>query len=195
MAGDKVPHRVGTEFIGAQRRHCGNKSVNHHRTAGCRSTDECTAHRCKIKTAHLGQHIHNIVFVRSIYRNGSFDHFLFLAETFICDAAATAGNSIDICIQKNSKNSGRSRGIANAHFPNADHIRIGILSKFHTGHNCLHRLFPGHSWTVNNILRTIGNLLIQHLGFFDVGIDAHIAHSDIATKVLAQSGCSCLMAG
>ena len=48
---------------------------------------------------------------------------------------------------------------------------------------------------MDNILCAVGDLLVQHLGFFDVGVDAHIADGDAAAEMFAERGCTGLMPG
>ena len=128
MAGNEISSHIGTKLTGAQGSNRGDKAVDHHRTAGHGCTNERTTHSGNIKAAYLSNHIDHIVFVRLINLDSGLDNLLLFEETGICDTTPTTRHILYGCIQQNGKHRSGSGGIANAHFTNAKHVRIGILS-------------------------------------------------------------------
>ena len=195
MAGNKILHRVRTELVGTQSGNCGNKSINHHRAASRRTANECSAHGSNIKTAHLSQYIDHIILVRIIDGNSILDDLLLFQEALIRNTAPATGHRLHIRLQKNRQDSRGGGGVADAHFTNADDIRLGILRQFKAHINGLFALFPAHGRAKDNVLRAVGDLFVQHLRFPDICIDAHIADGNFTTKVLTEGRCTSLMPG
>mgnify|MGYP002508266345 CR=1 FL=1 len=103
MAGDKITNGFRAELVCTEGCHCGNKAVNHHRTAAGCCADKGTAHGGNVKAAHLCQNINYIVFIGLIDDNGILDDLFFLLKTPVGDAAAPTGYRLNIRIQKNGR--------------------------------------------------------------------------------------------
>ena len=195
MAGDQVTFYRRTQPYSTQCGNGGNEAIYDRRAASHGCSDKPSTHGSNVKSAHLCQHVDHIVFVRLIDCNGGFDDFFLFAEAVIRDATATTGHILHRCPQQDGQNSSGSSCVADAHFPDADHICVCGLCQFDAGQDSLYSLFPCHSRATNDILRSVGNFPIQHSRLLDIHIDTHIADGDAAAKVLAESGCSGLMTG
>ena len=188
MAGNQIGTHQGTQPHGAQGRNHGDEAVNHHRPVAGSSAQECAAHGCQVKTAHLLQHIHRVPGVRFVDLNCPGNDFLLLPEGGIRNAAAPAGNLLNGNAQKHSQHSGRSGGIADAHFSHTQGIRFRFHGKLSTNQDGFFRLFAGHGRALKDILCPHGDFPIQNLWIGDHRVDAHIANRNTGTKVLGKDG-------
>ena len=195
MAGDKITNGFRAELVCTEGCHSGNKAVNNHGTPLFGTTQECTAHGGNVKAAHLGQHIDHIGFVGLVDGDGIFDDLLLSQKALVRDAAAPARHRLHIRLQKNRQDSRRGGGVADAHFTNADDIRIRILGQLKAGPDGLDALLAGHGGSVKDIPSAEGDFPVQHLRLFDLSIDAHIADGDAAAEMLAQCRGTCLVPG
>ena len=123
-----------------------------------------------------------------VHSDGSADHVLLFAEALVRNAAAAACDILHIRIEQHRQHGRRGCGIADAHFTNPQHVRVGALGQLHTGADGSHGLFPRHGWAVGDILRPVGDLSVQNGFLRNVGIHAHIADRDPTAKVPRQHG-------
>ena len=190
MAGDEIVPHPGTQPHRAQRCHGGNKPVNDHRPPGRRRSQKRAAHGGKVKATHLGKHVHRVVPVGTVHFDCLTDDCFLPQEALVGHAAAPAGDGLHLRRKQHRQNGGGRSGVADAHFPHAEGIGVGLGGELGTGEDGRDRLLPGHGGAARNILRAVGNFPVQHRFLFDIGIDAHIADGDAAAEMFRKNACA-----
>ncbi len=124
MRGLRMRQRVGAQFRQRRHRRGADKAVEQHRNALPPRRERRAENGGKLAAAERRGNGQRIVERRDMARQRGIDHGALARQAVFIDAGAAAGPARTAAAEQSRRDRGRRRGIADAHFAEADEIAI-----------------------------------------------------------------------
>ena len=116
-------------------------------------------------------------------------HLLLPVEALVGQAAAPSGDGLHLHVQQHREHGSAGGGVADAHFPDAQHrnaVGFRLRGGLHAHRQRLKGLRTGHGGLHRQIGGAIAHLAVDHVGTVDIGGDAHVVYGHVVAEGFRQ---------